>query len=62
MATNSFKVLFGAWIDARTFFGRWLDKLSLQAAPRHRLVAFALQGSSSIAATSDNAGYITASL
>ena len=55
MATNSFRVSLVLGSPLALFSRRSLDKLN-------RLVAFALQGSSSIAATSDNAGYITASL
>jgi hypothetical protein len=43
MATNSFKVASELWIDARTFPRRSRDNLGLQAAPRQRPVAFALE-------------------
>jgi hypothetical protein len=42
--TNSFNAVFGAWLGARIFPRHSLHKLSLQAAQRHRPIAFALEG------------------
>jgi|GEM_PF-1550535 hypothetical protein len=43
--TNSFNGVFGAWLVTGIFPRRSLYKLSLQAAPRHRPIAFAPEGS-----------------
>jgi hypothetical protein len=43
--TNSFNIVFGVWLATRNFLGRSLHKPSLRAAPRHRPIAFAPEGS-----------------
>jgi hypothetical protein len=42
---NSFNAVFGAWLGARIPSRLSLHKLTLQTAPRHRPIAFTLEGS-----------------